>query len=379
MKSIGNRKRYAIKCNRLSFGYQKNDTCFSSANFMLEENEKAILISGGHLGKSTLIRILAGLEKGYVGDIKLLNFPESKFKLAYKNMVYIPERPVFLENKSVIKNLEFAYNSLYDTSKNMDYVLKMPNEFDGIEKINISKLDSVIRTKFELYRSSLKDIKLLLIDRSVNNIKKECDTRKTDFNKVKETLKQEYQKLIFNSNSVIIACEDYEDIKFYGAENFSVLYLSLGKIYKFRNLHEFEKNISNSEDLKYVLNRRNVISKLEIQQEKYYLLESNISSKKVFDMLLEENIKKRKIIDKNMKKYIKNGIYEQKCAEIPELFKRKILLKSDSNLKNILLKFGYISGDFFVSSYKLNNDKKVLDLNDSNFMLFDAISGERII
>ena len=379
MKSIDNNKRYSIKVDRLSFGYQKKDTCFSSASFTLGCQEMAILISGGHLGKSTLIRILAGLENGYVGNIKLLNNSNSKLFNAFKNVVYLPEKPVFLENKSVLKNIEFAYKCLYENSNNLDYVVKTPKDFTNLENSNVSKLNAISRMKLEIERAKLKNIKLLLIDRSILDIESECNKRKVNFNENKESISIEYKKLINNSESAIVVAETYDDIKFYGADNFSVLYLYMGKIYKYNNLAEFENDIKEFDTLKFIPSRKNIVSKLELVNDKYYLFETNISNKKTFDFLLQENIKKRKNIDKNMKKYIKSGIYEKKCAEIEPLFKRKIPLNNKPELLNKLIKLNYKSGDYFISSYKINSNGKCSKFLDSDFMFFDCITHEKIV
>ena len=91
----------AIKFNRLSFGYIKAESvCFSSADFSLGENEKAILVGDNGSGKTTLLYILSGLITDYIGKLDLLGMCGEEIKKAYKNLVFITESPVLLENKN---------------------------------------------------------------------------------------------------------------------------------------------------------------------------------------------------------------------------------------------------------------------------------------
>jgi hypothetical protein len=111
-----------------------------------------------------------------------------------------------------------------------------------------------------------------------------------------------YRDLIDSSKSVIIACENYEDIAFYGAENFKVLYIYMGKVYKFDSITEFEKQIKEIECLKYLISRKNTLVKLCFENGKYCFYETVVSSKNEFVKLADECVKKRKMLDKNKKK-----------------------------------------------------------------------------
>ena len=379
MKRVNDTKKLAVCVDKLSFGYISPDACFSSASFSVCEGEKFVLLSGSHLGKSTLMRILSGLETNYIGKIELLGKTGSRIKESYKNVVFLPEKPVFLESKSVKDNLKFAYKTLMANSKNMDYVLKVPEEFLGKENVKISKLSLLDKLKFEFERALLKRIELLLIDRLVVDLKKECLKKKQDFSKFENEIKCLYRGLIESSKSVIIACENYDDIAFYGAEEFKVLYIYMGKIYRFESLVDFEKQIKEIECLKYFFSRKNTLMKLVFENGKYYFYETVAQSKNEFMKLMSENIKKRKILEKNTKKYIKIGIYEQKSAELSNLFRRKICLDKYPEIVEKIKNQNLENEEFFVVSGGNNERKNTSILNASDLMIFVCSTGERVL
>ena len=71
----------------------------------IEKGESVALVGEDESGKTSLLRILAKLEKKTKGEVFIKDIPIEK--LNYKNDVsagYVPASPVFLENKSVYEN-----------------------------------------------------------------------------------------------------------------------------------------------------------------------------------------------------------------------------------------------------------------------------------
>jgi len=378
VKSLKKVERQAIKVDKLTFGYLKTQTCFSSATFSLKEGEKAVLLSGLHMGKSTLMRILAGLEDNYIGKIELLGYSMGKTKLAYKNVVYLPEKPVLLENKSVEANIDYALKVLHEKSDNLDYILKVPHSLEGIQKLKARRLSVINRTLLEIERAGLKNIKLLLIDRSIDDIKAEIKNRKEDENKLIPELKNMYGELIKNSSSAIISCESIDDIKFYSAEDFTVFYVYMGKILRFNNLEEFEQNIIEADALKYLQNYNVKLMRLVCENSKFYLYETVARSKKEFEKIVYDNIKKRKIIEKNNKKQLQNVKNNKNNVKIDNLYVRKINLQKYPKILNAIVENDLESEEYFLlASLKNGNKKTTLDINST--LLFVSSTGERVL
>ena len=379
MKSLNRNNKYAIKIDRLTFGYLKTEACFSSADLLLEKGEKAVLLSGKNMGKSTLCRIISVIEQNYIGLVELLGYNSNNLRNAYKNLVFIPENPVFLESKSVHDNIKYAMSVLYDNSSNMDYILKVPYSLERIAGVKAKKLSVVDRTLLEIERSKLKNIKLLVVDRSVSDIKKQISIRKENETTALKTLKEMYRELIDISESALITCETKEDIAFYGMENSPVLYVYLGKVYRFASLDDFENNIIELDGLKYLISYNTKLLKLEFSGGKYYFYETVVGSKSEFLKLVVENIKKRKILDKNMKKYMQNGTFEEENTKIKKLYTRKIDLSKYPKLLDKIIKNNLELEEFFVISSKIEGKKKSFDLSSERFMLFVESTGERVV
>ena len=119
--------------------------------------------------------------------------------------------------------------------------------------------------------------------------------------------------------------------------------------------------------------------KLAFEDGKYYIYESRAKSKNQFLLMLDENIKKRKLLDKNMKKHIKNGDYEQKCAEIKNLFLRKIDLDDYPKVMNAITKSNLEMEDYFVVSTKKDPMVSKLKIFDREFVMFACSTGEKVL
>ena len=69
---------------------------FDNADFFLQEGEKVGVIGVNGTGKSTLLKIIAGVEEPDSGTVTVAN-----------NIVirYLPQQPVFLEHETVMESI----------------------------------------------------------------------------------------------------------------------------------------------------------------------------------------------------------------------------------------------------------------------------------
>ena len=80
-----------ISVSDLSFGYDSNRKVLENINFQLKKGESVGLVGANGVGKSTLLRILVGLNTGFQGDVMVNNIPLEKknLKTIRKNVGYV--------------------------------------------------------------------------------------------------------------------------------------------------------------------------------------------------------------------------------------------------------------------------------------------------
>lgn len=79
-----------ISVSDLSFGYDSKRKVLENINFQLKKGESVGLVGANGVGKSTLLRILVGLNTGFQGDVMVNNIPLEKknLKTIRKNVGY---------------------------------------------------------------------------------------------------------------------------------------------------------------------------------------------------------------------------------------------------------------------------------------------------
>lgn len=80
-----------ISVSDLSFGYDSKRKILENINFQLKKGESVGLVGANGVGKSTLLRILVGLNTGFQGDVMVNNIPLEKknLKTIRKNVGYV--------------------------------------------------------------------------------------------------------------------------------------------------------------------------------------------------------------------------------------------------------------------------------------------------
>ena len=80
-----------ISASDLSFGYDSKRKVLENINFQLKKGESVGLVGANGVGKSTLLRILVGLNTGFQGDVMVNNIPIEKknLKTIRKNVGYV--------------------------------------------------------------------------------------------------------------------------------------------------------------------------------------------------------------------------------------------------------------------------------------------------
>ena len=143
----------------------------------IEDGEKVALVGEEHSGKTSLLRILAKVEKPSKGEVYIKDIPLKKVNFKYDvSAGYLPASPVFFDKKTVYEN--FKYILKYQKLNEADIENKIN---DALINFNIETLkDTKIKelTLFEKYlisiaRLSFRNLELVMIDNIFDGLNEE--------------------------------------------------------------------------------------------------------------------------------------------------------------------------------------------------------------
>ena len=155
----------SLKVSNLNFAYNKRSLSLKDVNFELKDNDIVGLIGAQSAGKTTLLRVLCGLEKQYFGQIVFDNVDFKNIALANACISYLPTDPVFMENKSILENLKFQCKICDIDFDKLD--IKQIYEYFSFEvplKTKVKKLSLCDKRILALIRSYIKKPKFLFVD-----------------------------------------------------------------------------------------------------------------------------------------------------------------------------------------------------------------------
>ncbi len=157
-----------IEVKNVYLNYVKEYATLNNINLSVEAGETVILFGQKESGKSSLIRVIAGIEKATKGDvyIKGININKLNYKTDV-NMAYISAQGTFFENKSVQQNLEYVLKIrkyMYDKIKSDVDAVLLANNLQHIKSMKLKELNKSDRIKVAILRASLRKVDLLIID-----------------------------------------------------------------------------------------------------------------------------------------------------------------------------------------------------------------------
>lgn len=194
-----------IELKNIYLGYNKEYYALFDINLKVENGEKIALVGDEGSGKTSLLRLIAGLEKQQKGEVYIDNTPINKvdFKSGV-SLGYMSSKAVFFENKTVFKNLTWILKvHQIDKSVWEEKVEAVLEEF-GILHLKDERVGRLCRSDrrlVQIARLALRPLDILLCD----DIEISNDDKTTS--KVVSALK----KLISKDKKdkiVIIACSD---------------------------------------------------------------------------------------------------------------------------------------------------------------------------
>ena len=213
-----------IRIKNLFLRYTREFYALYDININIASGESVAFVGEDESGKTSLLRILAKLEKLTKGEVYIKDIPLEK--LNYKtdiNAGYVPATPVFLEKKSVYENFRYILKGWELTEKEIENKINNTIIEYSLEKIKDTKLkDLTLEEKYvlSLIRLSLRDnLELLMFDKLseptkevVFNLIKQLKTKKTTL--IVATTKEDIanalckRKIYFKYGSVVDKLED---------------------------------------------------------------------------------------------------------------------------------------------------------------------------
>lgn len=154
--------------NNVYLKYTKEYNTLNNINLKIDDGENVVLFGEKESGKSSLIRVIAGLEKVTTGEVLIKN--TNVQKLNFKTDIslgYISSYGAFFEKKTVEQNLEYVlkirkYDKDVIKSKVNGVILSYGLE--GLKDRKLRDLSDFDRMRVALARLSLRKIEFLICD-----------------------------------------------------------------------------------------------------------------------------------------------------------------------------------------------------------------------
>lgn len=317
-----------IECKQLCFGYIKKPLCIKDLNLCVKKGEKVALLGGEGMGKTSLLRVLAGLENLYAGFVYINNKDAKEIELKDKRISYLPSLPVFFENKSIKENIDYLL-TIENIQNFTENDLKSAFEkfsFDIDFNIKVKKLSSVDKKLLSIVRSYIKKPEIILIDDLIKN-------EVNDFEKINNAIKILIDEL---NASVIFAYNKNCEVE---ADKY--LYLSYGNNFTFKSLDEIQNSsVDYFVSDYYDFNKKELV--LTKRNDDYFICEFEIikAKKRKNDEIIVKNA--YKINKNNNKSFEKLEMLQEEIIKIDALSNVYNFDKIDEKTLNDLIKNGFI-------------------------------------
>ena len=195
-----------LEVKNISFAYKGETELIQDISFSLEKNEFLSIVGSSGCGKSTIIKLIAGIEKAGKGEI-------TKVKTGY-----MPQKDLLLPWRKVLENImlsvELNKKDLQAGKKKAEEYLKKLNLYEYKDKLP-HELSGGMRQRVSFLRTLLTEADILLLDEpfsALDAITKEylqkwlLDTLK-EFNKSIIFITHDINEALFLSDRILV-CKD---------------------------------------------------------------------------------------------------------------------------------------------------------------------------
>ncbi|MBO7526735.1 MAG: ATP-binding cassette domain-containing protein [Clostridia bacterium] len=197
-----------IEVKNLYLKYIREYYALFNINLTVADGETVAFVGKKNSGKTTLLRVIAGLEKFDEGEVYIDGRDIKKIDFSIDtNLGYLPEKPVFFDNKSVYDNLKYVLKVRKQKKNDIESTLNKALIDFNIEKyknIKASDLDLYEKYLISFVRLSLRKLDYLLIDNIFDKLEAEDA----------EALIVLIDELFVKKGiTTIIACENFEPLQ----------------------------------------------------------------------------------------------------------------------------------------------------------------------
>lgn len=195
-----------LEVKNISFTYKGEGILIDNISFSLEKNEFLSIVGSSGCGKSTIIKLIAGIEKSNTGSINGLSTG------------YMPQKDLLLPWRTVLENIllpvELNKKSLAEGKEKAEEYLKKLNLYEYKDKLP-HELSGGMRQRVSFLRTLLTEADILLLDEpfsALDAITKEylqkwlLDTLK-EFNKSIVFITHDINEALYLSDRILV-CEN---------------------------------------------------------------------------------------------------------------------------------------------------------------------------
>ncbi len=199
-------EKVILSINKLSFGYSKERELLKNLNLNLNEGEILGVLGASGIGKSSLLRIIVGLEVPKTGEVfyqeKLLNKKNYVLPTQKRNIGLVVQEKALFPHLNVLENVKFGL--VGSRRKKNDQAMKYLNllQADKFAKLMPNKLSGGEQQRVAIARALAPEPKLLLMDEPFSSL--DADLRKALRSDTRDLFKE-------TKTSCIIVTHDFED------------------------------------------------------------------------------------------------------------------------------------------------------------------------
>ncbi len=200
-------EKVILSINKLSFGYINEKELFKDLNLKLIEGEILGILGASGIGKSSLLRIIVGLEVPKIGDVlyqgKLFNKKNYYVPPQKRGIGFVVQEKALFPHLNVLENVKFGISG--SRRKKDDQAMKYLNllQADKFAKLMPNKLSGGEQQRVAIARAMAPEPKLILMDEPFSSL--DADLREVLRSDTRELFKK-------TKTSCIIVTHDLEDV-----------------------------------------------------------------------------------------------------------------------------------------------------------------------
>ncbi|MCX6827824.1 MAG: ABC transporter ATP-binding protein [candidate division Zixibacteria bacterium] len=185
----GFRLTEGVRLQGVRFAYRDNAWCLNNISLDLKFGETVVIVGATGSGKTTLMRLLAGMFDTYEGDILADGIPLSSIRTSsYQANVAMVMADNFFFSGSIMENMRMAgpnidQSQVRETAKILaldKWLESLPNGYDTRLGVGGIRLSSGQTQKIAVLRALLKKPRLLLLDELTSAMDVESERRILD-------------------------------------------------------------------------------------------------------------------------------------------------------------------------------------------------------